>query len=255
MRTNCFIPARSLLIPSLLWIVVFGSNNAVAGTVVAHWIGGDGNWSVAANWDVGVVPNNSGGTNYDVVLNMPATNATIIIDQSVSINSLSNAGTLVIAAGTNAISQWMVNTGSIQMTGSLAKLTLSGSINNPGQITATTGTLYLTSATLTCTGATSRVSANAPSLLTDVSLYATNGAVIAFPGATNYVDTGYGETIRASGAGSRIDLSHLLTFDGGDYSATAIQALNGGKVDLGGVVSGSTVWTLGGLAVGLWLLG
>ena len=244
MRTNCFSPARSFLILSLLWVVVFGSSNAVAGTVVAHWIGGSGNWSSSANWDIGKVPNNSGGTNYDVVVNVPAANATILIDQSVTINSLSNAETVVIASGTNAISQWTINSGSIQMTGAVAQLTLSGSINNPGQITATTGTLYLISATLTCTNATSRVTANCVGSLTDVSLNASGGGVIEFPGATNYVDTGYGQALQASGPGSRIDLSHLLTFDGGNYSATQIKALAGGEVDLGGVVSGSTAWTL-----------
>jgi len=222
------------LILSLLWVVVFGSSNAVAGTVVAHWIGGSGNWSSSANWDIGKVPNNSGGTNYDVVVNVPAANATILIDQSVTINSLSNAETVVIASGTNAISQWTINSGSIQMTGAVAQLTLSGSINNPGQITATTGTLYLISATLTCTNATSRVTANCVGSLTDVSLNASGGGVIEFPGATNYVDTGYGQALQASGPGSRIDLSHLLTFVGGNYSATQIKALNG---DLDGAVA------------------
>ena len=105
----------------------------------------------------------------------------------------------------------------------------------------------LTSASLSASGATAVFGFPAVRQLTDVSLCATNGAVIAFPGATNYVDTMWGETIRASGVGSRIDLSHLLGFQGGDYSATAIQALNGGEVDLGGVVSGSTVCTWDGV--------
>ena len=225
----------------------FGTGpSAQAADLVARWISGNGNWSNPANWNIGVVPNNAGGTNYDVVINAPATNATITMDQSVTVNSLSNADTVVIASGTNAISQWTINSGSIQMTGALAQLTLSGSINNPGQMTATTGTLYLTSATLTCTNTTSRVTANCPGSLTAVDIYAANGAIIAFSGATNYTSGYFGNTIQASGAGSRIDLSSLAGFVGASSGATQIAALNGGEVDLGGQFSGGTAWTLQG---------
>src|SRR5262245_58998604 len=31
-------------------------------------LGGPGNWSVASNWDIGVVPNNGGGNTYNVLI-------------------------------------------------------------------------------------------------------------------------------------------------------------------------------------------
>jgi hypothetical protein len=45
------------------------------------------------------------------------------------------------------------------------------------------------------------------------------GGEILFPVATSYTGYNYGDTtIQASGAGSRIDLSHLLTwYGGGEY--------------------------------------
>jgi hypothetical protein len=54
-------------------------------SVTAHWIGGSGNWSDPSNWDIGVVPNNSGGTTYAAIVDRPADNPTVVIDQAVTI--------------------------------------------------------------------------------------------------------------------------------------------------------------------------
>lgn len=58
--------------------------------LVAHWIGGSGNWSDPTKWDIGVVPNNSGPTSHQVVIDVSGT-PTITVDQSVTISSLNNA--------------------------------------------------------------------------------------------------------------------------------------------------------------------
>ena len=52
-----------------------------------------------------------------------------------------------------------------------------------------------------------------------------------------------GNTIEATGAKSKIDLSSLSTFAGGGNGSTQIEALSGGEVDLGGAFSGCTDWT------------
>ncbi len=58
--------------------------------ITAVWLGGDGNWSDASKWNIGVVPNNGGGNEYNVVLDVPGT-ATITLAGSINIHSLSNA--------------------------------------------------------------------------------------------------------------------------------------------------------------------
>jgi hypothetical protein len=82
---------------------------------------------------------------------------------------------------------------------------------------------------------------------TNVNLSATGGGQILFPVATSYTGNNYADTtIEASGAGSRIDLSHLTTwygggeYDGGVYGGgwhyytDYVRALAGGEVDLAG---------------------
>jgi hypothetical protein len=61
-------------------------------------------------------------------------------------------------------------------------------------------------------------------LLQNVNLSATGGGEILFPVATSYTGYNYADTtIEASGAGSRIDLSHLTTWDGGgEYDGGAM---------------------------------
>jgi len=71
--------------------------------------------------------------------------------------------------------------------------------------------------------------------------------VLSFPAATIYTSDQYGNTIQASGAGSRVDLSALATLIGATRSSswqTQIKALAGGKVDLAGQISGWTTLTV-----------
>jgi hypothetical protein len=152
--------------------------NVQAVDVVARWIGGDGNRSNPANWDIGRVPNNGGGTNYTAVIDLPAINVTVTINQSVTIGRLINSEVVLIAAGSNAVVQQKINSGTIQITAPDAGLTLSGDVTDTGQITATNGALRLASATLNANGSTAVVFVNGPTALTGVSLYAANGAVI-----------------------------------------------------------------------------
>lgn len=64
---------------------------------------------MATNWDIGRVPNNSGGTNYSVVLDVAGT-PLITLNQAVTVNSvltyvplqITSGGTLTLASsGTN----------------------------------------------------------------------------------------------------------------------------------------------------------
>jgi hypothetical protein len=51
---------------SLLIGTIFATpvQRALAADVLARWVGGSGDWTNAANWDIGQVPNNAGGTTY-----------------------------------------------------------------------------------------------------------------------------------------------------------------------------------------------
>jgi hypothetical protein len=122
--------------------------------VTAHWIGGSGNWSDPTHWDIGAVPNNSGGTTYAVVIDLPASNPVVTIDQGVTVNSLINTETILVGAGVTTVANQVDNSGVIQVTGSSAGLTLSGTVANTGDASAIAGNLRFSSATVANTGRT-----------------------------------------------------------------------------------------------------
>jgi RHS repeat-associated protein len=112
-----------------------------------------------------------------------------------------------------------------------------------------TASLMAESCSLTATGAGTIFTASGPTSLTNVNLTAADGGVLSFPGAAAYTSRQLGNTLQASGAGSRIDLSHLTTLVGANYYGiylTQLNALDGGEIDLAGEISGDTVWTLSG---------
>ena len=234
--------ARELSYPLMIELL---EERIVPSAVVAHWIGDSGSWSDPTHWDIGVAPNNSGATTYQAIIDVSGT-PTITVDQSVTISSLNNAETVIVGAGTTTIAQQTVNSGAIQVTAGTAQLNLSGAINDTGEISATTGILSLSNATLTADGSNSRVTANGSATLNSVNLYATNGGIVSLLGATTFTSNYYGNTLQASGAGSKIDLSALTSFTGSTYNSTQIKALSGGEVDLAGEFSGNTTWTLDG---------
>lgn len=124
------------------------------GSVAARWIGGSGNWSEPANWDIGAVPNNGGGTTYSVVIDLPASDPIIRIDQGITIDSLTNFETIQIASGTTSVTTECVNAGTITVAESSARLTLSGIVTNNGNLTAGLGVLKFSAATVANTGQT-----------------------------------------------------------------------------------------------------
>jgi PEP-CTERM motif-containing protein len=73
------------------------------GQVVASWTDGTGNWSNPANWSTHTVPNNGGGTTYDVVINGTASNTVTYDVNGTVIDSLSitNQTFQDSASGTN----------------------------------------------------------------------------------------------------------------------------------------------------------
>jgi hypothetical protein len=80
--------------------------------------------------------------------------------------------------------------------------------------------------------------------LTNVDLAATTGGQLSFPAATNYASAAAGNSIDASGSGSQIDLSSLTALVGGTSGYTTLNAADGGELDLGGAISGDTLWSL-----------
>jgi hypothetical protein len=122
-------------------------------------------------------------------------------------------------------------------------------VNTPGTLTFNTATEVTDSSLTAPTGVTLEFAA--ATALQNVNLSATGGGEILFPVATSYTGYNYADTtIEASGAGSRIDLSHLTTFtaagsiDGGVYGRrlALLQQLREGpwlaaKVDLAGAIS------------------
>lgn len=88
--------------------------------VVAHWIGGSGNWSDPTHWDINAVPNNSGPTTYTAIVDLASSDPTITVDQSVSISSLTSSESVQVQSGRSlAISGNVTNTGTLSTAGTL----------------------------------------------------------------------------------------------------------------------------------------
>jgi hypothetical protein len=80
------ITLRALSSLPVLYFVLSGVS-AFAGTINIQWLSlAGGNWSTAADWSGGVVPNNSGGNSYNVTL--PSYTPEIVLDMSATISSL-----------------------------------------------------------------------------------------------------------------------------------------------------------------------
>ena len=113
-------------------VVSTSMQRVLAADVLARWVGGSGDWTNAANWDIGLVPNNAGGTTYSVILDVAGSDAVITVNQSITINGLVTFETLQV---TNP-----------------ATLTLLGGVTNAGTLAVLGGTLRLSGATVVNTG-------------------------------------------------------------------------------------------------------
>ena len=214
-----------------------------------HWTRPtSGNWDTATNWDSNAVP----GAGDDVVIDVPG-NITITHDTGTdTIQSLVSHQNLVFS-GTSALTI----TGNFTQSSSrnltvrdTAHLTVNGAATATGaDLTAgggaitLSGTATITGGNLTAPGGTITLAGAAT--IAGTNLLAQNGGTISLPGATAYNGSGSSSlTVRATGAGSRIDLSHVTQWQGAGSAANSswvsVEALNGGTVDLRQVAQLST---------------
>jgi hypothetical protein len=178
---------------------------------IINWNGqGDGqSWGDVNNWVGKVLP----GAQDDVVIDV-ANNPTVVFSTgNVSVASLTSAESFSITGGTFTVTGDSVVNGAFAMTG--------GTLVANG-----TGVDFTSNSTTTVSGS---------------SLSALSGGAIHLPNLTSYTNTtsvnDQTRTLKASGAGSHLDLPNVNTITNGLNFNThlAIQALSGGTVDLNGV--------------------
>jgi len=105
MKRNVFAPTGVLLAVGFLWFAIMPAvDPAFADSVVARWVGGSGNWSDAANWDIGQVPNIAGDTVYQVIRDVAGQDATVTVDQFTTISGLSCSESLQVTTGGKVLS-------------------------------------------------------------------------------------------------------------------------------------------------------
>lgn len=187
-------------------------SGAAGAQTVAHWLGGSGNWSDPAKWDLGVVPNNGGGTNYIPVIEDSAAEAEIALTEAVTINGLENSESVSVQAG--------------------GTLNVSGDVTNSGTISAAGGKVVLNG--ITVDGGTLRVTDNSASLVRFSGDMTLNGVVWEDLGAGEFQV--YNTTTRFLGdnadgfpagthlvvVGSGTHTVSQLIFAGGDFTNEGI---------------------------------
>ncbi|MDD5595648.1 MAG: filamentous hemagglutinin N-terminal domain-containing protein, partial [Candidatus Omnitrophica bacterium] len=127
---------------------VYNPEDAIA----VSWVGNDGNWSVAANWSGGVVPNSN---NFSVTINK--SNADVILDGDYTIGSLilGNSRTCSLTLNGNLILDASVvngTTGNLiigfrgTLNAGIYSIKIDGDWDNSGTFNAGTGTVEFTKA-------------------------------------------------------------------------------------------------------------
>jgi hypothetical protein len=88
------------------------------GQVVATWTDTTGDWSNASNWSTNpVVPNNSGGTTYKVIIAAPNSNVRLFFSGTINNLRLGSTDSLIIdEASLSLVSGTSLNRGTIRMT-------------------------------------------------------------------------------------------------------------------------------------------
>ena len=167
------------------------------------WISdSDGNWSDPTRWSTGRVP----GTNDPVLIDRAGANPVITIDQDLSLPSLRSREALVA---------------------SNRKLTLYGS-----HASEWAGAVTLSNCTVTLTGLGAVLSAPGVTQSVDTSFLAQSGARLSLPQLARFTGPAISDkTVRATGAGSRVDLAALTEFTGlGGPFRSSLEANNGGTI-------------------------
>jgi hypothetical protein len=165
------------------------------------WDGGGGDllWSNPSNWSEDQLPEPTD----DVTLDAAGT-ATITYDinDSTIIRSLNLIDSLRMTQGSLIVQQDLISESGVE---------------------------------LTVTGSTSQFTATSEDELLGLSIEVGAGATASFPAVTNYAGVNFATpTLRASGAGSVLNLSNVINIDAGvaTFNNLIIEAQAGGKVDL-----------------------
>jgi hypothetical protein len=186
--------------------IEFINYDASEGTIA--WISdGNGDWSNPANWSDDRVP----GPDDNVIIDRLDQNPEITISSGdIRVNSIRSNERLRITGGSLTVADTSVLSERL--------------IVQRGSITAS--------------GPNASFVATEQAILEGGSLFATGGGQISLPGAVSYVQNqgNTTATLRASGAGSVLDLSNVVSLGlGGQVTTLVIDATNGGRVDLSSV--------------------
>jgi Ca2+-binding RTX toxin-like protein len=219
-----------------------------------RWRGGDGDWTNAANWNTGNVPNTG-----DRVVIDSGSNVTVRYNTSVELSSLTIRGNLDMSGGWLSVTEpshisggLMMDRAEVFLSGPEASLTVDGaSTVDESTITIENGASFsapnlgtLTNSFFRADGS-SELLASSVSDATDTRFHLSGGAQLSLP-LLSYDASLNGpldsELIIVEGAGSVLDLSNVVTlrdsFKGWFQSVTRlIQARDGGVIDLSGVLS------------------
>jgi hypothetical protein len=220
-------------LPLTICVASVALHAADALAVPISWTGpASGNWSNAANWSGGVVPNNTAGTTYDVT----AAGANITVNGDYGIDSLT------------------LNSGSVQI-GAGQRLTLSANSVNQGTIDLADGSIY------TGTSADAYLRINGNVSLTGsgaVRMSSAQGNYIVQTNAGDSLTVGSGQTIGTNGAGTQGVISASLVNQGtveanggsltvNSYDASnsgLMQARNSGTLTISGITVDNTGATI-----------
>jgi fibronectin-binding autotransporter adhesin len=229
---------------ALLFLLCGFLSTKTYGQVVATWTDGNGNWSNAANWSTNTVPNNTGSTTYDAVINQTGA-TTVTFDASGTVINSLTLGPIVGFGETapdtlqgNGSSQSLTaasltSTGTINW-GNGSNLAVASLTNNVGGIVNVTGLGTLVSSGIYSRGLISLNNSN----------LTLNGNYNSDMGASLQLQNGSSATIAGSASsGNIVDFSGFLV----DKSSLSV----GGDVNyLGGTVTnGSTLKIQGGLII------
>jgi len=199
--------------------------------VVATWIGASGDWWEPANWDIGTVPNNSGGTTYRAVLDV-AGEPVITSNRSVTLNDLVNAENLRFTGGTSVVHDEVQNSGTVGVEAGTLRLDTAVVANTGGRIEAAGGIVLLDGTTVA--GGTLAVTDEAASSVRFKGEVTLNSLTWDDPGAGEFLI--YNTSARLLGDyGRHLPEDHILVVwsDGG---ADAQLSLGGGVFTNDGMI-------------------
>ena len=213
--------------------------------------GGDGkSWSDARNWTGDVLPTAS----QDVLIDVLNQEITIEISgdrQARSIQSNENLfvrsglltttsivaldltlGSGVGIAGLSGVPQSITVNDDLELQSGANPLTVTGAVTVNDEFRMAAGT------TLTADGSTARLTASGNATISGGTIIARSGGRVSLPKATQYATLSSADhqtrVLRATGAGSRLELDGLTSISGGtNYNShLTVEALNGGNISL-----------------------